>query len=384
MQESHLPILSSHKMPRISSWFEDSSFEDKVAFVTAAMARSWATQSSGDYFPFMRLPSELRRMIYREVFLWSPVAKDLDPSEFLPPERAIQSKRLTNIIRRERLIETLRPRLLTEVGRLGRATRYEMYDPDYVNAIVQRLSSINLLLVNKQVHDEASEILFKVRFLSIRIDREFLGLNLYRSFTAPSWLSKIRNLNISIDTEWLLLFWQGGKGYRVLQVNLVVCHLAMFASHIVSHCPELENVIVDMACPHQPRNAGKATIAYGCMTAEELERLFGAIRVFRNLRKIELKVSQCKWPAEIKAIFTPLTAVTTRAGCAKGLSEEEKYWLAVWDKAEPLMGRVDGPQEELRMAWASVVHDKPWFQHHMERATKILDEHELVANMSSQ
>ncbi|KAL8717876.1 MAG: hypothetical protein Q9225_004929 [Loekoesia sp. 1 TL-2023] len=296
----------------------------------------------------MELPLELRYLIYREALMPDGECGFMSPTKLVRKEERVQ------------LWPGTGPLKEIWCGNEKLGINYE--------------NDINLLLVNKQVRQEALKILHEARFLRVQMNEKFVNLNPHRRFIPPHYFSKICNLEICINNLKLLGFTHIYDG-RV-PIRTLASHLAMFCYEVASRCQTMRNLAVSIPCT---RKYGIEHIKrIDCrVTANEFEELIRPIRLIRALRSIELKW-QCNEARELKPIFDRLTAVVKSSDRNKDLSEKEKAWIGVRVKAEPLMGRMGGPQEALRLAWCRINDNERKFWGHIERARQILNKHQLL------
>ncbi|KAL8833512.1 MAG: hypothetical protein Q9170_004229 [Blastenia crenularia] len=205
------------------------------------------SSSQTQHFPLMRLPLALRYQVYREVL--SPEYDD----SFMDPKNP----------------------------------NWHREPPNKDN-----IRRINLLLANKQTHDEASEILYKERLFKVQLDG-LVFLNFHgkrqedkRSRIAPPerW-PKIYNLEICMSglhflSERRLGGFYGGIETLAHQV-LTICY------EITSRELSLKTLVIDLHCPCQNDNHfyddnGDPKDCGGCITVEEFELLTKPLRKVRE------------------------------------------------------------------------------------------------------
>lgn len=347
---TYLPISIRGSYPSVlatSSIHTNGTFGFGI-WITTTMIYTWVPATRRPrkkYFPLTELPLELRYLIYRKVLIPDSECAFMSPTKLIREEESFQ------------LWPGIGPLKEIWCGNEKLGINYE--------------NDINLLVVNKQIRQEALKILHEARFLRIQMNDKFINLNPHRKFTPPHYFSKICNLEICINNLKLLGFtncYDGRVGIQTL-----ASHLAMFCYEVASRCQKLRNLVVNIpcVCNHAACSIGNIKGINCRVSTRDFKELIKPIRLIRALRSIELKW-QCSKARELEHIFDRLTAVVKSSDRNRDLSEKEKAWVGLGIEAEPLMKMMGGPQEELRLGWCRINDNERKFWFHIERAEQKL------------
>ncbi|KAL8925708.1 MAG: hypothetical protein Q9208_003391 [Pyrenodesmia sp. 3 TL-2023] len=230
-------------------------------------------------FSLMRLPLEIRRMIYRETL----------PSE------------------------------LKEYGTIPVFPGSPEHEEGLLRGVANPDACVGLLLANKKVHSEASDVLYDSCFVKARIG--FSASNIHGiktespktgSLVTPPGFHLLRNIEILILIPPWRLSTPSSFGASTLRRNL-----GILAKELACRCPKLRTVIVKVRCrcalqleptvEDRCRRTGKKKVPTSCVPAKFLEGVIQPLGRVRPSRSIEWE-GECKTAAELKPIFKRLFA----------------------------------------------------------------------------
>ncbi|KAL8832346.1 MAG: hypothetical protein Q9170_004916 [Blastenia crenularia] len=266
---------------------------------------------SGQPFPLLKLPSELRRMVYREVLRPSSLNSSLlkeKPSSLLDQQK-LQAIEL---------------------------------DHDYQDS----KRRTNLFLTSKQIYAEASEFWFATHDFkavidcSLRIERDS---EIGKIIPVPKYLPKVRNLTIRVDSPL------DTKARRQIRNTLSVNALKRLCYELEAHCPLLRIITLEIHCYHHSglsaEEAKKNCWLYGsdegdedmeCVAAEEFDRLLKPLSRLRNF-DIRLKPTCSDLTVHHQQVFDGVAAVVRSGDPVDELVGNDKIWFEAKKKAEPFL-----------------------------------------------
>ncbi|KAL8719425.1 MAG: hypothetical protein Q9225_003568 [Loekoesia sp. 1 TL-2023] len=214
---------------------------------------------------------------------------------------------------------------------------------EYAIAVKDSKHRANLFATSKQVNAEASEVWYDTHFFKatisshMRIDGESERWG--SVMPMPTYLPKIRNLGIYVDTKFMKVH---RRGYLITRNFTRLCY------ELAAHCHKLRNMIIEISCICHMSEHRMQTLVHQlsrpltdnekkCLSAENSERLLmplGRIRVSQN---IQLK-SSCKSLAEnVEPIFDRLTAKIRSSDPIDKLERDEAIWWKLKERAQPFL-----------------------------------------------
>ncbi|KAL8752780.1 MAG: hypothetical protein Q9184_005628, partial [Pyrenodesmia sp. 2 TL-2023] len=268
-------------------------------------------QSQGSHSPFLQLPFELRTMIYREIL--AP-ATNTPIRNFIVPAEDIRIYR--NVIRTPK-------------------------------------EHLAILLTNKQISAEASDVLYEL--CSVKMQIAIYGHD--RRGAVPQNASvdhpfrRLRNVEIEFDT-WL--YTHPLSSWWIVEATR---SLAILCDEIVYQGASLKNLIlkVPCLCKAEPKvlRARYKPSGESCIKVDDFERITEPLRRLKASHSIALQCS-CDNRNEILPAFDRLAAEVRSGGTVQTASCEEMVWLGLRRKAEPCLGRSLKLRDLLSYGWSVV------------------------------
>ncbi|KAI4241183.1 MAG: hypothetical protein L6R40_004719 [Gallowayella cf. fulva] len=267
-------------------------------------------------FPFLRLPAEVRNMVYREFV--SPPKDDAELKRWFHWENSLEARNKER--ERERQEES---------------------------------DATNLLLTNRQISGEASDILWRYRYFESQVESSAVGLQgrIFgpRLCCIPSLdvLPKLRNILITLGSANLdsqLTTFTHIHGH-----SLATKFLGLLSNDLASHSAHLNNVTVYLPCwcQHDHLYHGR------CFAVDGIERLLaplGRIRA-RSLRF----VCDCKRPmvSELQPVIEDLAAIVQSTEPAEPLSSQHTKWMSIRQEARR-RGQLEQMKQDLVRSWCVI------------------------------
>ncbi|KAL8920852.1 MAG: hypothetical protein Q9208_006024 [Pyrenodesmia sp. 3 TL-2023] len=259
-----------------------------------------------NHFAFLHLPLELRRMIYREIFL---PEENTPIRNFIVPAEDIRIYR--NVTRTEK-------------------------------------KHLAILLTNKEIKEEALDVLYEVCPVKLRI--AIYEHNLHgavpQNASVDHPFRRLRNVEIELDT-WLytlpLSSWWTVEATR---------SLAIFSDEMVYQGARLKNVVIRVPYPCEPEP--EVVNDEPCMKAEDFERITEPLRRLKGSGSITLQCS-CENRSDILPAFDRLSSkMRDGRGVQKASSCDEMVWLGLRRKAEPYLERNLKLRDLVSYGWSIV------------------------------
>ncbi|KAL8927221.1 MAG: hypothetical protein Q9208_002397 [Pyrenodesmia sp. 3 TL-2023] len=224
-----------------------------------------------------------------------------------------------------------------DVG-FGRSNRYWPEDFKSNHRVGARVNKdrINILLVNKQVYEEASQILYNERFFKAQINMYGIDVSgaafeedRYAKFIPPKRMSEIRNLEICINTYALFYFRQ--PCFERMAQKLLLENITVFYYKVASHFQNLKNIIIKLPC----HCLWFPPIAQ-CVTRQECEQM---LRPLLGLRASNSVTFQCHQNTanELKEDFDKLTAIFKSPSPVEEVLPFRRACVDLRDKAAPML-----------------------------------------------
>ncbi|KAI4192316.1 MAG: hypothetical protein LQ346_004361 [Caloplaca aetnensis] len=259
----------------------------------------------------MKLPFELRAMVYREVFV---PAKDTPIRNFVIPAKEVRIHR--EVIKTEK-------------------------------------EHLAILLTNKQISGEASGVLYDD--FTVKLQVAIYSQNPHGAVPENASVEHpfrhLRNVEIELDT-WLsripLSFWQIEDANR---------GVAIFCDEMVFRGANLKKVVVRAPCLCEDAPellpSGYSRRRNACVRAAAFERITEPLRRLRVSHSIELQCS-CEYRSEIGPVFDRLTSEMRGGRAVRNASciEAEMVWLKLRRKAEPYLGLSLKLRDTVSYGWA--------------------------------
>ncbi len=261
-------------------------------------------------FPFLKLPYEIRRKVYREIL--APGGIDHHHTIY-------------------RIVQPIEYGSKDEYGgmeeRYGAAVQYERRRADF-------------LLASKQINAEGSAVFWDdVHTAQVSIFRSMSMDNIRSGWSGvmpmPSYLPRLRRVEISFRVSRLGNFVNGFTKRAETGHFTRLCHeLAIF-------CHGLRDVFLVLSCncSRQPPQSGDGTSSDqghedDCFTAEEFELLLKPLERVRVSRILQLK-SSCKLLERLQPVFDQTAIVVRSSDPVKELEGNEMIWSQLMEKARP-------------------------------------------------
>ncbi|KAL9585093.1 MAG: hypothetical protein Q9212_001719 [Teloschistes hypoglaucus] len=186
-------------------------------------------------FPFMRLPPELRKMVYREVLAPDSATESFTRS----PSTVDHNFQFT------RRFELDNFKLLQDEFANSGITTDELSATSDIGRHAD-----HLLLVDKAVSGEAMAVLYNQRYFNMRVGRTLVcqgtvirGLADLMSVDFFTWWPKIRNIKITFDETSILMGRNDARFYsHLMKTTAMLCH------EMVIQFGRLNNIIVELPC----------------------------------------------------------------------------------------------------------------------------------------
>ncbi|KAL8684721.1 MAG: hypothetical protein Q9218_008167 [Villophora microphyllina] len=292
------------------------------------MVISPATQDRAEPSPFLRLPPELRLVIYEEV---------LAPASSTAP--------FTHPIIEDSMDYTH----WTSPAMKPFASIY--IPPNAKPAILPSnlKSQDSLLYLNKLIHNEAIEILYSHRYFKAHIG-SYLDIHGFRIMSerfqvfphqSPVWMKKVRNLKVTFNEDvFLIASLRASPGMVALASAREFRYMTCLCHEIARNCPGLERVVVEVPCPcsrrqqqnqgieaaedHHRSNVAEVRPVRNCITAEGLEHMLAPLRRVRVSRSITFNC-RCRSIAKLQPVFDNLGVIMR--SITLPVQEPEKLWF---------------------------------------------------------
>ncbi|KAL8919851.1 MAG: hypothetical protein Q9208_006584 [Pyrenodesmia sp. 3 TL-2023] len=261
-------------------------------------------------FPLLKLPFELRRMVYREIL--APGGIDHHQAIYgsgVPVENSIQ-------------------------GKWGRRRKR------YVAAVQYDKQRANFLVASKQINAEASVVFYDdIHTAKVAIFRCMSMDTVHSGFPSitlmPTCLPRLRRLEICFRRTRL------GGFPSITSFNNEIGHFTRLCHELAAQCHALKDVILVLSCTcsRQGPQSGKWTSPVQneedvCFTAEEFEQVLEPLERVRVSRSLQLK-SSCKLLEQLQPVFDRSAAVVRSADPVKELEGTELIWWQLMEKGRP-------------------------------------------------
>ncbi|KAL9010081.1 MAG: hypothetical protein Q9173_004947 [Seirophora scorigena] len=285
-------------------------------FVPSAKAPSSSPseqqQTQMSPFPLLKLPLELRRMVYRNI---------LAP-EGINHHNAVYDYGVPFGHQAETFL-TAPPRWRDE--------------EKYLAAVRHNKQRADLLVLSQQIYTEASEVFWDdIHTAKVAID-SCMRLDAVLSrrgsvMPMPTYLPRIRRVEICN------LYTQPGGSRRVMMDfwRITSGHFTRLCYELATQCHALKEVVLDVSCACSMN-------AYGdeCPAAEGFQRLLEPLELIRVSQSIQLR-SVCKNRKEhLQPIFDRVASVVMSSNPIKELEHSELIWWQLMEKGRPFLKKVD-------------------------------------------
>lgn len=263
-------------------------------------------------FPFMKLPLELRRMVYTQA-----LARDQD---------------------------------------VGFGLWYKYWSVEFTGK--RRMGGpvnkdrINILLVNKQVYEEASKVLYSERFFKAQINMAGIDISgapfeedPYAGYIPPKRISEIRNLEICINTYSLVEFRH--TFLERMGPKLLLENVSVFYYKVASHFRDLKNIVIKLPC----RCLWDPPIDE-CITRQDCEEFLRPLLRLRASNSIKFECHH-NTANELKEVLDNTTATFRSSNPVGEVSHFQRTCVDLRDKAAPMLRKTKDrvPRAELALAF---------------------------------
>ncbi|KAL8904258.1 MAG: hypothetical protein Q9207_003385 [Kuettlingeria erythrocarpa] len=261
-------------------------------------------------FPFLKLPHELRRMVYREI---------LAPG---------------GIDHHHTIYQIVQPIEYGSKGEFGGMVER------YAAAVQYDRRRADFLVASKQINAEGSVVFYDdVHTAQVSIFRSMSMDNIRSGWSGimpmPSYLPRLRRVEIYLRVSRLGNFING------FTKRAETGHFTRLCHELAVYCHGLRDVFLVLSCncSRQPPQSGDETSSVqghedDCFTAEEFGLLLGPLERVRVSRSLQLK-SSCKLLDRLQPVFDQTAIVVRSSDPVKELEGNQMIWWQLMEKARP-------------------------------------------------
>ncbi|KAL8954936.1 MAG: hypothetical protein Q9193_007003 [Seirophora villosa] len=272
-------------------------------------------------FPLLKLPLELRRMVYRNILAPEGIQHHNAVYDHGEP-----------FSHRAELFFQAPPKWRDEEKHLA-AVRHDKQRAD-------------LLVLSQQIYAEASEVFWNdIHTAKVTIDNS-MRLDAVLSRRAwvmpmPTYLPRIRRIEICNtytqpggSSQVVFDYWRKTSG-----------HFTRLCYELATQCHTLKEVVLDLSCACSMNAHGDE-----CPTAEGFQRLLEPLELIRVSQSVHLR-SVCKNRKEhLQPVFDRVASVVMSSNPIKELQGSELIWWQLMDKGRPFLKKMDRLEEMLGRA----------------------------------
>ncbi|KAI4097602.1 MAG: hypothetical protein LQ344_000335 [Seirophora lacunosa] len=272
-------------------------------------------------FPLLKLPLELRRMVYRNILAPEGIKHHNAVYDHGEPFSHRADTPLTDP-----------PKWRDEEKHLA-AVRHDKQRAD-------------LLVLSQQIYTEASEVFWNdIHTTKVAIDScmRLDAVVSRRGFVMPmpTYLPRIRRIEIcNTYTQ------SGGSGSVMMDFwRKTSGHFTRLCYELATQCHALKEVVLDLSCACSVNAHGDQ-----CPTAEGFQRLLEPLELIRVSQSIQLR-SVCKNRKEhLQPVFDRVASVLMSSNPIKELEGSELVWWQLMEKGRPFLKKMDHLEHMLGMA----------------------------------
>lgn len=224
----------------------------------------------------------------------------------------------------------------------------------------------NLLLANKQIYKESSQVLYEERFFKTWIDMgniEFGGAlsdSPCRKVYTPPRLPEIRNLEIYVNMSKLP---PARFVFRHVDFKRLVDHFTLACYEIKSQCHNLRNLTITVPCQAyiidtRIRRVQRTPVKADCIQVHEFKRLLRPLRMLRVSRNFTLRC-HCQSTLQLKPVIDPLASVIRSSDPVERVWDDQARWHELRARAMPFLDSSSQLQHHLNWSFKYMrLHDE--------------------------